>query len=219
MRRRRHYRRIPPGGLFSFVILVLVLLLLVEGLLMIERKIRPSILAAAVMECDGIATMAINKVILEKVVPTVNYKDLIIVEQDENGKIVMAQTNTVEINRVMALTTVAAGEAFTEISERDIKIPLGKITDSYFLAAYGPKIPVRLKPMGRVNTEVFDSFEDAGINQTRHKIYLQVITEVQVIVPLIADSVEVFTMVPLADTIYMGEVPETLINLSFPRQE
>lgn len=218
MLRRRQYRRISPGSMFSFVILVLILLLLVEGLLVVERKIRPSILAAAVMECDGIATMAINKVILEEVVPTVSYKDLIFIEKDESGKIVMAQTNTVEINRIMALTTLATGEAVTEISERDIKIPLGKITDSYFLASYGPKIPVRLKPMGRVNTAVFDSFEDAGINQTRHKIYLQVITEVQVIVPLITDSIEVITVMPLADTIYIGEVPDTLINLSYPRR-
>ncbi|HOB29213.1 MAG TPA: sporulation protein YunB [Bacillota bacterium] len=219
MLRRRPYRRIPPGVLLSFVILVLIILLLVEGLLLAERKIRPAILAAAVMECDNIATMAINKIILEKVVPTVSYKDLISVEQDENGKIVMAQANIVEINRVMALTTAATGEAVTEISDREIKIPLGKITGSYLLAAYGPKIPVRLKPMGRVNTVVFDSFEDAGINQTRHKIYLQVIIEVQIIVPLIVDSVEVFTMVPLADTIYIGEVPEMLVNLYFPSQE
>ena len=71
--------------------------------------------------------MAINKIILEKVVPTVSYKDLISIEQDENGKIVMAQANIVEINRVMALTTAATGEAVTEISDREIKIPLSLI--------------------------------------------------------------------------------------------
>lgn len=220
MLRKRHYRRASPGSIFSFVILVFILLLLVEGLLTIQRRIAPAILAAAVMECDGIATMAINRVILDEVIPTVSYKDLLIVEKDETGKIVMAQVNTVEINRIMALTTAATGQAVTNISEREIKIPLGKISGLYYLylASYGPKIPVRMKPMGRVNTVVFDKFEDAGINQTRHKIYLQVITEVQIIIPLIEESIEVFTMMPLADTIYIGEVPETLINLSFPGQ-
>ena len=217
MLRRRHYRRASPGSIFSFVILVFILLLLVEGLLAIQRKIAPAILDAAVMECDGIATKAINRVILDKVVPTVSYKDLILIEKDESGKIVMAQVNTAEINRIMALTTAATGEAVTDISEREIKIPLGAVSGLYYLASYGPKIPVKMKPMGRVNTVVFDKFEDAGINQTRHKIYLQVITEVQVIIPLIEKSVEVFTMMPLADAIYIGEVPETLINLSFPR--
>ncbi len=216
MLRRRRYRRAAPGSLFSFLLLVIVLLLLTESLLVIDRKIRPSILAAAVMICDGIATRAINKVILEEVVPTVNYRDLIIVEKDESGKIVMARINIVEINRIMALTTVATGDAVTDISDRDIKIPLGMVTGVYFLAARGPEIPVTMKPMGRVNTVVFDSFEDAGINQTRHKIYLQVVTEVQIIIPFIADSIEVFTVMPLADNIYIGEVPETLVNLSFP---
>ncbi len=217
MLRRRRYRPISPGSVFSFLLFVLTLLLLVEGLLAVDRKIRPSIFAAAVMICDGIATRAINKVILEEVVPTVNYKDLVVTEKDDVGKIVMAQTNIAEINRIMALTTVATGNVVTEISKSDIKIPLGQATNIFFLAGRGPEIPVRIKPMGRVNTVVFDSFEEAGINQTRHKIYLQVITEVQIIIPLIKDSIEVFTVMPLADTIYIGEVPETLINLSFPR--
>ncbi|HPU02102.1 MAG TPA: hypothetical protein PK568_09475, partial [Bacillota bacterium] len=80
MLRKRHYRRASPGSIFSFVILVFILLLLVEGLLTIQRRIAPAILAAAVMECDGIATMAINRVILDEVIPTVSYKDLLIVE-------------------------------------------------------------------------------------------------------------------------------------------
>ena len=215
---RRRRRKIPPGGLLSFLILVLVLLLLVEGLLMADRKVRPAILAAAVMECDGIATRAINRVLFEEVVPTVDYRDLIITEKDESGKVVIARINTVEINRIMSLTTVATGNAVTGISERDIEIPLGVITGSYILASRGPKIPVRMKPMGRVNTVVHDSFEDAGINQTRHKIYMEVITEVQIIIPLIAQPVEVFTTVPLAEAIYIGEVPETIVNLYFPTE-
>lgn len=217
MMQRRRRRRIIPGNAFSFVFLVLIVLFLVEGLLLIDRKIRPLILAAAVMECNGIATRAINKAILEKVVPTVSYKDLINVETDDKGRIVMAQTNIVEINRIKALTTVSTGEVVAEISDREILIPLGVISNLYFLANKGPKIPVKLKPMGRVNTVVLDSFEDAGINQTRHKIYLEVITEVQIVVPLIEESIEVFTMMPLADAIYIGEVPDTLINLSFPQ--
>ncbi len=211
----RRRRRIPPGGLLPFIALVLLMLLLVEGFMLVERKIRPVFLAAAVMECDGIATRAINSALLDKVVSAVEYGELIVTEKDAGGKIVMAQINTLELNRIIALTTMATLEALTGISERKIKIPLGRISGSYILAPYGPKITVRLKPLGRVNTEVLDSFEDAGINQTRHKIYLQVTTELQVIVPLLADSLEVLTTVPLADTIYIGEVPETLVNLSF----
>ena len=90
--------------------------------------------------------------------PAVDYKDLIFTEKDDAGKITMARINMAEINRIMALTTVATGDAVTEISERDIKIPLGQATDIFFLAGRGPKIPVRMKPMGRVNTVVSVSY-------------------------------------------------------------
>ncbi|NLA10962.1 MAG: hypothetical protein GX883_02420, partial [Firmicutes bacterium] len=76
----RRRRRIPPGGLLSFIVLVLLMLLLVEGFMLVERKIRPVFLAAAVMECDGIATRAINSALLDKVVSAVEYGELIVTE-------------------------------------------------------------------------------------------------------------------------------------------
>ena len=128
----------------------------------------------------------------------------------------LAQINSIEVNRVMAETTLATREALLNLTDTPFEIPLGEAMDSYLLATYGPKIPVKMIPLGRVNTELIDLFEEAGINQTRHKIYLQVHTEVQIIVPLISSAVEVITSVPVTDAIFIGEVPDTVINLQFP---
>jgi sporulation protein YunB len=214
MRRRRHIRRAPPGSWFSFFVLVGLIFLVVQGFLVIERQLRPAIIAVALIKADGLATDAINYAILENV--AVDYSDLIIIEKDDNGRIVMAQINSMEVNRIMAETTLATRQALIDLEERPFVIPMGEVTDSFILATYGPKIPIRLIPLGRVNTELNDSFESAGINQTRHKIYLRVHTEVQIIVPFIKESVEVITTIPVADTIYIGEVPDTVINLQFP---
>ncbi len=116
----------------------------------------------------------------------------------------------------MAETTLATREALLSLADIPFEIPLGEAIDSYLLATYGPKIPVKLIPFGRVNTKLIDSFEEAGINQTRHKIYLQVSAEVQIVVPLISSAVEVITSVPITDAIFVGEVPDTAINLQFP---
>lgn len=218
MRRRQRLRRIPPGSVFSFMILVGVLVILVQGLLLAERRLRPAITAVAIMKADGLATDAVSYAIIDKVALGIRYQDLIIIEQDEQGRIVMAQANTMEVNRIMAQATLATREALDNLSQTPFEIPLGEIMDSYLLATYGPRIPVRLIPLGRVNTTVTDSFEGAGINQTRHKIYLKIYAEVQVIVPFIKESVEVITTVPVADTIYIGDVPGTVINLQLPRE-
>lgn len=217
MRHRRRIRRAPPGSWISFFILVALLFILVQGFLLAERQFRPAILAVALIKADGLATDAINYAILGTVAAGIHYQDLISIEKDGQGRIVMAQINTTEINRVMAEATLATREALTALEDHPFQIPLGEITDSFILATYGPKIPLKLIPLGRVNTELIDSFESAGINQTRHKIYLKVHTEVQIIVPFIKESVEVITTIPVADTIYIGDVPDTVINLHFPR--
>jgi sporulation protein YunB len=116
----------------------------------------------------------------------------------------------------MAETTIRVQDALKAIRGEIIYIPLGQAIDSHLLANYGPRIPVRLVPIGRVNTNVIDVFESAGINQTRHKVYLDIHAEVTVVIPFVSSVIEVVTSVPLADNVYIGAVPDTVINLQFP---
>lgn len=205
-------------GLFSFVIITAILFLLMEGFFYIEKKLRPALLTVAEMKAGWEATDAINSAVLDKVAGGIDYRDLIHVEQDDQGKIVMARLNSGEINRVMAETYAAVKDALSTMQRESIEIPLGEVLDSYILATYGPSIPVRLIPAGKVNTELIDCFENAGINQTRHKIYLKIYAEVQILIPFTATPTIVETTVPITDTIYLGPVPDTVINLVYPRQ-
>ncbi len=211
---RNYYkRRLLNHGAISFIILCLLLFFLLEGVLLLERRMRPAILSFAEVKADMLATDAVNRAIMEKVARGIFYQDLIAIKQDEQGRIIMAQLNTMEINRLMAETTIATQNALSEICDEELKIPVGEILNNYLLATYGPRIPMRLIPVGRVNTVLLDSFDSAGINQVRHRIYLDVITEVRIIIPFTATEVDVHTTVPLADTIYPGEVPDSVINL------
>ncbi len=216
MQRRRNIRRIRTGSFVSYLVLVALFFILVQGFMVIERNFRPAILAAAKMRADGLATDAISYAILDKVASKIRYQDLIMIEKDDQGRIAMAQINPVEVNRVMAETTLAVRDALYKLESEPFEIPLGEATDSYILAAYGPKIPVKMTPVGRVKTTVVDSFDQAGINQTRHKIYLEVYVEVQIVIPFVKDSVEVIATVPVADAVYIGEVPDAVFNLQFP---
>ncbi len=215
MRGRLQGRRRYSYTMITFVLIALFLFLMIQGLVYFEKKIRPSILSMAVIEADIIATDAINKAIMEKVARDIVYKDLVIVEKDEAGRILMAQLNTMEVNRLLAETTLATYDAMNFLEKESLSLPLGEVMGSYLLATYGPRIPVKFIPMGRVNTNLIDIFEEAGINQTRHKVYLEVHTQVRIIIPFISTPVDVYTTVPVADTIYIGEVPDTVLNLRF----
>jgi sporulation protein YunB len=70
-----------------------------------------------------------------------------------------------------------------------------------------------MNPIGYIETKYESIFESAGINQTRHKIYVQVYVKLKVIIPTKNDEIEVKGEIPIAETIIVGKIPNTSINL------
>lgn len=201
--------------LFFFLLTALILFMLIKLFILMERKFRPAIISIAQFRANILATEAVNTAIAENM-RDIFYKDLVLLDKNSDGRILMAQVNTMEVNRLMAETTLKVQDSLKAIATESIHIPLGQALGSRLLAGYGPKIPVRITPVGRVNTKVVDIFEAAGINQTRHKIYFDISAEVQIVIPFDSEVVEVVTTVPVTDNVYVGEVPDTVINLQFP---
>ncbi|NLW07591.1 MAG: sporulation protein YunB, partial [Clostridia bacterium] len=92
-------------------------------------------------------------------------------------------------------------------------LPLGQVLGLRLLAAYGPPVPLRFIPMGTVEVELGDTFEATGINQTRHRIYFQIESIVQVVAPFGQEQVIVAATIPVAEAIIVGPVPQTYISL------
>ena len=125
----------------------------------------------------------------------------------------LIQPNTIILNQMMADTTIETTKALDKLSIDTIEIPLGQITGSKILAGYGPKMKVKIIPVGQVYVDVLNKFDAAGINQTRHLIYFNISSKVKVAVPFINEEINVSTTIPLAESIIIGEVPETYINI------
>ncbi len=201
---------------FFFITLALLVFLVLRLFMIFDRNLRPTILSVAAARADIIATEAINNAVSEKVARNILYQDLVLLQKDREGRIILAQINSMEVNRLMAETTMRVQEALVALKGEVIYIPLGQALGSYLLANYGPRIPIALVPVGLVNTNIIDTFENAGINQVRHKIYFDIHAEVQVVIPFVSAITKVSTAVPIVDAIYPGEVPDTVINLQFP---
>jgi sporulation protein YunB len=195
------------------VVIIVLVLIIVVPFGVVESNMKPTILAVAKTYAEQTAVQAIQEAINEKVSESVEYKDLIFIKTDDRGRVVLMQANTIKINRLAADTTLDIQKSLAKLEGQVIPIPLGQVLKSQLLAAYGPKISVTLVPMGTVKVRVVDDFQQAGINQTRHRIFLNVTGKVKIIVPLVSDSVEVAAQVPIAETIIVGEVPQTLLNV------
>ena len=197
-------------------IIILLLLMGVStllGFLHIEKKLKPTILIIAEARSKQIAIDLISQVVKRKIADNVEYNDLIKVHKDNNKKIVLLQPNTAKINRLQAETAIEVNKALENLQTQKMWIPLGQVTDSYLLATYGPKVPVKLAPIGNIEVKRHDEFESAGINQTRHLLSFEITANVRMFSPLLEDQVQISTEVLIADNIMVGDVPKTHVDL------
>ncbi|HHW42552.1 MAG TPA: sporulation protein YunB [Desulfotomaculum sp.] len=207
------FRRRRPYG--AFMVWTMIFFLLFGLFLLVDRSLRPTIFNIAQVQATQMATEAINRAVLQKVLDrNLQYQDFVQVHKDSQGHIVLMQANTVKINQFNADVTLAAQAALQELSRQRFGVPLGQVTGTQLLASYGPRIPVTIVPVGSVRVDVNDQFEQAGINQTRHRIYLDFSTEVRIVMPPGSATTLVATEVPLVESIIVGQVPGTFVNIS-----
>lgn len=178
----------------------------------IDFRIQASLLEIAKSKAQIRGMEIINQIVNDKVVSQIEYKDIVIVHKDDKGHIVLLQPNTIMLNKMMSDTVIEITHSLNDLQEENIPIPLGQLTGSKMLGAAGPKLNVRIIPAGQINVEVLNKFEQAGINQTRHLIYFQIDHTLRIAVPFMADEIKVRSIIPLAETIIIGDVPQTYVE-------
>ncbi|KXG74192.1 sporulation protein YunB [Thermotalea metallivorans] len=207
--RRKYHRK--KGNLKAFMTIVITFLLVIYSFLFVDQKIKPAVLAIAEVKAREIATRAINESVNAKVSDDIKYQDLIFIRTDGEGNVTMMQANTMMMNKLASEVALSVQDNIKNIRASSVKVPLGNVFGSQLLAQYGPKININVTPIGMVNVDFKTEFEQSGINQTRHKIYLIVKTQVKIIVPFSSNTTAVETSVPIAETIIVGKVPQNYI--------
>ena len=177
----------------------------------IDKNIRPSIIAISEVKAKQVTTQAINNTIKNKIKNDIDYNDLIFVQYDKEGKVTLMQANTVLMNSVASEVALEVQEELEKISKSTIEVPLKNAFNTDLIAL--PSINVQIIPQGSVVVDFATEFESTGINQTRHRIYIIVTTNIKLIVPLVSEEVRVTTNIPIAETIIVGDVPEQFVNV------
>lgn len=144
----------------------------------------------------------------------VSYGDIISFEKTNSGGISALKTNMSEMNRVKTLLTQEVLDRLMNISVEDISIPAGSLTDMEFFSARGPDIPVKIVAARTVAVDFANDFSDAGINQTIHRIYVELSVEITIMTAGRTETLEVDSEYCLAETVIVGDVPESYTYFS-----
>ena len=99
-----------------------------------------------------------------------------------------------------------------KIEAKSVSLPLGAFTGSLMLSDVGPDVELPLLPIGTVLCDFSSIFEEVGINQTRHSIYININTTIALVLPISSVPVNITTVVLVCDNIIIGEVPEFYLN-------
>lgn len=160
------------------------------------------VLAEAQARAETVAIM--NRVITEHTRETPVALDI---ERDGNNRVMMVRPDLSQINHLTASCTKRIREEIKEASPLYADIPLGLVLRSFFFAAGGPKIRVRVLYPGVVTVQAIEQFESVGINQTRFVVGAKANVNARIVTLFEWKDIEVQTVYPIAEVLFSGEVP------------
>ena len=167
----------------------------------------------AVSDASDIVTVQIN-IAISDIMAEQDYSGdyFVSFEKDAAGDVTAISSNMARINALSAKILHRVVGA-TENRTIEIGIPAGNLTGISLLMGRGPNIPVQIIVLTSSRVEFNNSIVTAGINQTKHQINLEVIVDIDILVPWGTESSQVMTEILIADTIVVGQVPDTYLNV------
>ena len=207
--RRRKTNRVLRGVAF-----LLAAVLLVCGVGMVDSRLRPLIQNYGYMAARRGAMLAVHTGV-ETVLAdeAVNYSSLVTVYRSETGQVLSAEANVTAINRLKSRITNAVMQELSKREEQTVKLPLGSLIGGSFFMGRGPFLSVKIHTSGAVISNLTGTFTDAGINQTNHRILLDMTVMVTAALPTERVSLELSTQFLICETVLVGEVPETITQM------
>ena len=198
------------------IIMVIIAIFILFNSIMyfFNKNILPAALSIGEENLRREATTIINETALEIYSKDFDYNNMIIIEKDNEGNITLLRADTVKLNYLASKLILSSNKKIGELEEVGMKIPLGYLTKNLVFYNLGPKINIKMNQIGNITSSYESIFESAGINQTRHKIYLNVNMKMRMIVPLNSKEVDITCQIPISETIIVGKIPNTAIELN-----
>ena len=142
----------------------------------------------------------------------IQYDRIVFFEKNLDGRITALKTNMSEVNRLKTDILNIINDEILALDTFDIGIPLGSLILPEFLSGKGPAIPVHILSIRNSDANFVSHFSQAGINQTLHRLNMEVSIDVAVLVLGQTSSFTMTSEVVVAETIIVGDVPQTYLQ-------
>lgn len=196
------------------VLACLMLCLLVLLVLFLRLTFSPMVEELAKTRVENRASYIINEAIEAQLrSEAIDYDNIISLEKDINGAITAIRTNIGEVNRLKTQILSVIDTMLLDLDVNEIGLPLGSLILPELFSGSGPILPVKVLSISASDADFRNDFSEAGINQTSHRILMDVNITMTVLTPVGTESVTVTSGVVVAETVIVGNVPNSYVNV------
>ena len=142
----------------------------------------------------------------------IQYDRIVYFEKDLDGRITALKTNMTEVNRLKTAILNLINDEILALDTTKLGVPVGSLLFPEMLSGRGPQIPVEVISIRNSDASFHSDFMEAGINQTLQQLTMEVSVDVVVLTFGKTNSFTVATQVVVAETIIVGQVPNTFLQ-------
>lgn len=192
--------------------IILILIIAFETASLLLNYMNPIFEQVSTYEAKKLATFVANDQ-TTKVMQNYNYDSMFSIEKDSEGNVSMIQMNMYRVNIIISDIAYYIQEQMKEPENSTVSIPMGNLLGVDLFSGYGPSIKMKVVLLGSVETDLRSEFIAKGINQTLHRVYLQIDCPVQILSSYKTLEENISNQFLLAENVIVGKIPSTYYNL------
>lgn len=192
--------------------IILILIIAFETASLILNHINPIFEQVSKYEAMKLATFVANDQ-TTKVMQNYNYESMFTIEKDAEGNVSMINMNMYRVNIIISDIAYYIQEQMKKPENCNISIPIGNLLGVNLFSGFGPNIKMEVVLLGTVETDLRSEFIAKGINQTLHRVYLQIDCPVQILSSYKTIEEKISNQFLLAENVIVGKIPDTYYNL------
>ena len=194
--------------------LAAVAMILVGLLFLADLSFRPMVETINAYQCHEAVVRIINSAVLAELERgEADYAKFVTLSTNKDGEVISIESNVTNINKLKTMIAERVEREIERLSSVSIEIPIGTLSGVQLLHGKGFNVGMSVVPLGYATTTIVSEFTEAGLNQTLHRIIIEIDAEVDAIIPGFSTRVPVSTSIIAAETVIVGRVPDAYTHV------
>jgi len=197
-------------------ILVTVFAIVLVIVIFFEFTVKDRLELAIIAQIKSISSSAINDVVSDFLEQNSGLcTDMIAITYDNNGCVRSINENMHSVNTFKTgIIEKSQNKVNNIMATHGIDVQLGNFVGLTVLSEFGPYIHMDVDATTNIDCDIISTFESVGMNQTLHKINVELFVDIYVGNPFRIESIAYSTDYEISQTVIVGNIPNSYGTIS-----